>query len=301
MTKQNYYFQNSLIVSALLNTGLVFAACRTSLLPPSEPAPHVQDEVRIHLYIPQRPRIIAVSLPLAAPPVSSAGEPAASQPGPAIPALQTAVALPQPNATQAAMPQDRPNPVQAAVPQAPQPAFSVMQSPSVQSVATGQTASYVASAAPGSQPVASAPQPQAPTAAAVQPAPVETHSAVVADPPRTVVAPAPSPAVQPVVAPEPRHPRTDLADGAVPEVIGDWPDLNLSSDIDPATFSSTVVVVTFEVDESGRPTHVRIKESSGNSDVDDSARNAIDGMRFRPAQQGGEAISARMSHEWRLQ
>jgi len=120
--------------------------------------------------------------------------------------------------------------------------------------------------------------------------------------PAPLAAPPHSADIAPAEAPPPVHSqRSDLADGAAPEAIGAWPDLTISSDVDASSLSSNTVIVQFDVSETGRPEHVRIKRSSGNSDVDESARKAIESMRFRPAQQGGEPISARMVHEWRIE
>lgn len=142
-------------------------------------------------------------------------------------------------------------------------------------------------------PPAPEPKPEPPPAPPPPPAPKPEPAPAPAPPPAPVPKPAPPPPPQP-----PK--RTDLAAGDIPEPKGAWRDLNVSGDIDTSSLSSDKVVVVFDVDTDGKPFHIKIKQGSGNSDVDNAAITAISGMRFKPAQQGGDPIVARMTHEWRL-
>lgn len=309
MRDTNHNFRNALIVSALLNIGVLGAVCHSTVLPPVAPSAAERDEFRIHVVMlaDNRPKPPPITLPQ--PAAIRQSQPLMPNPAPAAqppqqpaaqPFLRVAAAPPpgQPAARPTAyLSTPAPSVYSAA------PAYSPALAPSVESRSPAANVTPVYSGGGSSAAPAYAP---APAVAVPAPAPAPVPAQVVEhpapQPAPAIVAPSPAPAPAPSPAPAPARPaRTDLADGAVPEAIGDWPDINLPSDIDPSTISSSVVVISFEVNEAGRPTRIRIKRSSGNSDVDDCARRAIESMRFKPAQQGGEAVEASLEHEFQIQ
>lgn len=131
--------------------------------------------------------------------------------------------------------------------------------------------------------------PPPPTPAPPQPKPT---------PPPTPAPAPPPPTPKPQPAPPPK-PKPVLADRAVPEPDrGVWPDLSIPGDTDMSTVTNSSLVVSFEVDASGHPRHIRVKNSCGNQDIDDAAVELIQGMRFKPAVQNGEPEDMQMEHEF---
>lgn len=140
---------------------------------------------------------------------------------------------------------------------------------------------FVTPPAPTPPPPTPAPPPPKPEPPA--PAPLVHH-----DPP-------PPPAPKP---PPPPPPKPKIPDRDEPAIIGSFSDISLP-EFDPSTLNTTSVTVTWEVDGRGHPSGIKFRPT-GNSDVDNAIRSAIQGFRFKPAAHNGETESAHMEHTFQL-
>jgi len=146
------------------------------------------------------------------------------------------------------------------------------------------------------KPVESGPAPVAPP---TPPPPVVTPPAP--PPPVVVTPPAPPPPVKkyvPPPPPPPPPPRPKIPDRNEPEIRGSFSDFDLPQ-FDANTLNTTSVTVTWDVDERGHPSNIKFRPT-GNSDVDDAIRSAIQKFRFKPAVHNGVAETAIMSHTFTL-
>ena len=128
-------------------------------------------------------------------------------------------------------------------------------------------------------PAPPAPAPPAPTPAPPPPAPV-------------VVKPKPPP------PPPPPPPKPTIPDRDEPELKGSFSDFDLPQ-FDANNLNTASVTVTWDVDARGHPSNIKFRPT-GNSDVDEAIRNAIQKYRFKPAVHNGVAETAIMSHTFNL-
>ena len=134
------------------------------------------------------------------------------------------------------------------------------------------------------------------------PAPQQIPTPTPAPPPvQEVVKPTPPPPpVQEVVKPKPPPPPPPrprnysaiASQEAGP--VGDYAQVDMPSSVDVSQLSSTTVTVSYEVDEEGHASRVRITtgKGSGNADLDDACKEAIRRTRFKPAIQDHLKLSA---------
>ena len=111
--------------------------------------------------------------------------------------------------------------------------------------------------------------------------------------------PQPQPQPKPAVIEKPRvveQPKPRIPDRDVPAIIGSFSDINLPQ-FDPSSVNTTSVSVTWSVDERGHPSNIKFRPT-GNSDVDDAIRSAIQGFRFKPAVHNGVAETVTMEHRF---
>jgi len=124
-----------------------------------------------------------------------------------------------------------------------------------------------------------------------------------APPPPRPEPPAPAPVVH-VDPPPPVHhdppppPKPKIPDRDEPAIIGSFSDISLP-EFDPSTLNTTSVTVTWEVDGRGHPSGIKFRPT-GNSDVDNAIRSAVQGFRFKPAAHNGETEAAHMEHTFQL-
>jgi TonB family protein len=76
------------------------------------------------------------------------------------------------------------------------------------------------------------------------------------------------------------------------------PDISIT-DFDPGSVNRDSIVIAFVVDEQGRASDVRVKQSCGNRTYDNLAKDAIARSRWNPAVAGGEP--RRVNFEWKFQ
>ena len=124
----------------------------------------------------------------------------------------------------------------------------------------------------------------------VEPPVVEHH-----DPPPPPVVEHHDPPPPPPPPPKPRIPDRDD-----PEVVGSMEDLSLPQ-FDPSTVTVTQISATWEVDERGHPTNIRLSpRTSGNGDVDSAIIDSIRKFRFRPRVHNGQPEAAELTHSWSI-
>jgi len=135
------------------------------------------------------------------------------------------------------------------------------------------------------------------------PAPTPPPPTPPAPPPPKPEPPAPPPPapVKHVVEappPPPPPPKPKIPDRNEPQIMGSFSDISLP-EFDPSSLNTTSVSVTWEVDERGHPSNIKFRPT-GNSDVDNAIRSAVQGFRFKPAVHNGVAETARMEHTFNL-
>ena len=145
------------------------------------------------------------------------------------------------------------------------------------------------------KPVESGPAPVAPPTPQ-PPAPPPPKTEPPAPPPPAPVKHEAPPPPPPPVHHDPPKPR--IPDRDEPEVIGNLGDISLPQ-FDPGSLSVTSVTVTWEVDERGHAKSIKFRPT-GNSDVDEAIRNAIQGFRYKPAVHNGVAETATLTHTFSL-
>lgn len=109
---------------------------------------------------------------------------------------------------------------------------------------------------------------------------------------------APPPPPKPVYHPPPPPPKPAIPDRDEPEMKGSFSDIQLP-EFDPGSVNTTSVTVTWSVDPRGHPSDIKFRPT-GNSDVDDAIRNAVQNFRFRPAVHNGVAQTAPMEHTFTI-
>jgi len=142
------------------------------------------------------------------------------------------------------------------------------------------------------------------TAPVAPPAPPPPAPPPPAPPPPAPPPPAPPPpapvkhVVEAPPPPPPPPPKPKIPDRNEPEAIGNIDEISLPQ-FDATTLNTASVTVTWEVDERGHPSSIKFRPT-GNSDVDDAIRSAIQRFRFKPAVHNGVAETARMEHTFNL-
>jgi hypothetical protein len=177
--------------------------------------------------------------------------------------------------------------------------------PTPQPVVQRQIVQPIHQAAPVQVPISSpkgnevaGPTTQTPPPAVVAPpapTPPPAPPPVVAPPPPVVVAPPPPVVVAPTKPRKPVH--------TVPEAIGNWADtIQMPDGVGAGDLSATDIVATFLVDASGHAHFERMKpKSTGNRDIDDAIKNAIESIKFIPAtDDDGNPKAAEYSHEFTI-
>lgn len=223
--------------------------------------------------------------------------------------IKTLLAPPRVTAPQAPTSVKRPEPHHASAP-------ARRAAPAVQPIAAPQNAHSAIGAHPT---IPVSPQPKAPSATIITPpiaAPAPRIEQQPVAPPvaRTVPAPAPvehqAPALPPVEHKEPARPvqvepkappppsRPAVADRETPELLGSFSDISLPN-FDPTALNTTEVKVTWTVDSDGRVHGIKFRPT-GNSDVDDAIRSAVQNYKFKPRVINGIAQPAKFEHTFDL-
>lgn len=99
--------------------------------------------------------------------------------------------------------------------------------------------------------------------------------------------------------PAPSSAKTRVEDRATPTPVGAWPTVTLPFGIVPSALGVKSVVVTWDVDDQGQPSHVQFK-TTGYAQVDGALRAAIYAGQYQPAMHNGKPIKATLSHTFVL-
>lgn len=98
--------------------------------------------------------------------------------------------------------------------------------------------------------------------------------------------------------PPPKPSLPTAADRDTPELLGSFNDISLPN-FDPTELNSPEVKVTWTVDSDGRVHGVKFRPT-GNSDVDNAIRSAVQNYKFKPRVINGVAQPARFEHTFDL-
>ncbi len=99
--------------------------------------------------------------------------------------------------------------------------------------------------------------------------------------------------------PAPSSAKTRVEDRATPSPVGAWPTVTLPFGVEPSALGVKSVVVTWDVDDQGRPSHVRFI-TTGNTSVDGALRAAVYAGQYQPAIHNGKPVKASLTHTFVL-